>query len=313
MGLENLVNAFSKIIVIIVTFNPDLELLRKNIISLSDKNVRVLISDNNSLAKQKLNEMCTEFSDNDLTVLYSNRNNGLAEAQNKGISYAKENGFDYVCFFDQDTIIPNKYANSMLDEFKIAEKKFPDKKIGMLAPNYYDYRIKEFAHFAKLTRNKYEDVKFNGEHFLEVSFVVSSGSVIKVETINKIGLLQEKFFIDQIDTEYSLRLLKNGYSILVTSKVLLKHTIGSRDKKRFLWLTIKPNNHSALRKYYIFRNGTRTVKDYESLFPGFKYLMFKRFVHDILGVLLYESEKREKISAIIKGVKDGRLKIERWK
>lgn len=300
------------LLVIIVTYNPDLQLLKKNILSLLDDGVTVYISDNDSKNIPDLQNTIDSMDNRNIVLELNKVNLGLANAQNKGILYALKKYFTYICFFDQDTVIPSEYANNMLREYKVAENEVYPSRIGMLAPNYYDYRLKEYAHFAKLTKHSYLDVSIEKQHFLNVSFVVSSGSFIKTEVVKKIGLLKGKYFIDQIDTEYSLRLLKNNYSIWVTSKVLLRHTIGNRDKKNLFGLTIKPNNHSALRKFYIFRNGIRTVKDYGVFFPGFRWLMFKRFIHDFLGVLFFEDNKKKKIKAMYYGLKIGKLSIDNW-
>ena len=293
---------------IIVTYNPEIDtlvIIRK----LLKQDIDLIIVDNGSNPEHEfLNEMCQIKSVSPNLYFIRNKNNvGLGEAQNIGIKKAISVASDFVFFFDQDTLIPDNYINEMKKSFVLCEEKLGDSKLGILAPNYRDKNIGDYAHFAKLTEHSFEDLSFKEEMFLEVSFVISSGSMMRLETLKKNGFFLKGFFIDQIDTEYCLRLLRNGFKIVATSNVLLIHTIGNREKKKFLNLVIKPNHHSDKRKYTIFRNGIIVLKEYKSDFPGFLTLIFKRFVHDILGVVLFEDKKVSKLIMITKGIKDGIL------
>lgn len=302
----------NRVLAIVVTYNPDLSVLKANLKVLVTQKDTVYISDNGSKNIKAIHSLIQdEFLKNNVYVKHFNDNVGIATAQNAGLKYAVKNAFEYICFFDQDTLIPKLFLRNMVNEFLIAKKLHPD--IGMLAPNFYDYRLKEYTHFARLTLRNYVDVTSTPNEYTEVSFVVSSGSLIPVSVIEDAGLLIDEFFIDQVDTEYSLRLLKHDYKIIVTPNVVLKHTIGKRTEHKLLGLTIKPNHHSALRKYFIFRNGRYVVRQYKSSFPGIRVLMFKRFVHDILGVVFFENEKLKKLRAIIKGYRDGAKPKESWK
>lgn len=307
-----MVNASVNLLSILVTYNPIVSDLKDIVNRLVESGASVFISDNGSNNINDIKSGLVNYESNRVIINENSYNIGLASAQNVGIRFAITHKFKYICFFDQDTKVPKKFAEAMIEEYKNAEIKFPEIKIGMIAPNYYDFRTNEFAHFAKLTNHGYIDKKFDNEQFLNVSFVISSGSMVKVETIKHVGLLKDEYFIDQVDTEFSLRLLSCGYSILVTSNVLLKHTIGNRTKNKFLGLTIKPNNHSAKRKYFIFRNGVNAVNQYKKIFPGVKYLMLKRFIHDFLGVILYENNKIIKIKAMLNGFQDGEKNSKQW-
>jgi len=293
---------------IIVSYNPGNEFLDV-ITSLSNQNINIVIIDNGSTdISYNIAEFFTQNKDENISIRRLSKNIGLAKAQNIGIREILEiekGKKEFIFFFDQDTIVPVDYVKKMINAYNTYEQANPSVKIGILAPNYLDKNIGDFAHFAELTSNSYRDKSFKRERFLEVSFVISSGSMMTIEVLRKNGRFMNEFFIDQIDTEYCLRNLSNGYKVIATSDVLLKHTIGNRQKKQFLFLTIKPNYHSALRKYFIFRNGVITMQKYKSEFPGFKVLMLKRFIHDFLGVVLYEDSKWEKIKAMHRGLKEG--------
>lgn len=296
-------------IAVIVTFNPKSDQLIKNISNVIIDNGFVLCVDNGSNNSTFDNPF---FKNNpNLYLIRLANNKGLAYAQNVGIEYAKGHDFDYVTFLDQDSDLPPHFTQKMIKEYDVAAFKYHN--IGMLVPNFFDKNIKEFTHFAKLTKHSYVTKKFKGEHFLMVSFAVASGSLMRVDLFNKVGMFIDKFFIDQIDTEFCLRLLSHDFTIIATSKVVLKHTIGNRKKKKLFFLTIKPNYHSEFRKYTIFRNGVKTVRIYGNKFKGFRILMNRRFVHDFIGVVFFEKHKAVKIKAMLEGILDGRKPIEQFK
>ncbi|MGX6970522.1 glycosyltransferase family 2 protein [Vagococcus bubulae] len=292
--------------VVIVTYNPDQSTLN-SIKKMLEMDVYLIVVDNGTKNTNKvILQIERMLVGTESKYVKFDTNKGLGTAQNKGIEISKRLGKEYIFFFDQDTIIPDGYIGSMINLFTQYEELYPENKLGILAPNYFDRNTKEYAHYALLTDRGYEDKKFKNELYLEVSFAISSGSLIKIEVINIVGLFREDFFIDQIDTEYCLRMRENGYKVVATSGVLLNHTIGNREKKFFLGLTIKPNHHSEVRKYYIFRNGMYTVRTYGKNYPGLKVLMYKRFIHDILGVCLYETNKKRKLSSMYRGIRDSK-------
>lgn len=291
---------------VMVTYNPDFDTY-KVIKELVAQSIYLIVIDNGSKESSIVISL-EELKDNvdNLKIIRNDKNIGLAAAQNKGILYADNMDFDYLFFFDQDTLIPKNFVVSM----EAAYEKYQTEnnyKLGILAPNYKDKNIKDFAHYARLTEKGYEDIILNNSEYKKVSFVISSGSMMSMDLIKKIGLLRDDFFIDQIDTEYSLRVLSCGYDIVATSNALLEHTIGNREKKHFLFLTIKPNHHNSLRKYYIFRNGQYLKKIYGKDYPGFIVLMNHRFIHDLIGVVFFENEKLSKLKSIFKGYKDGNI------
>ncbi|RLK63644.1 glycosyltransferase [Atopobacter sp. AH10] len=305
----------SKTVVVLVTYQPK-EKTVQLLESFIHEGQAFLLVDNGSKASAitaKLQELCQEGK-RKLDLLASDwisleENKGLAAAQNVGIRKAKELGAEGIFFFDQDSAIPDHFFKDMVLEYNRLLKNYP---IGILAPNLYDSNLHQYGRYARLTPHGYEtlhDIK----QAESVSFVVSSASFMPIEVFEGDDLFREEFFIDQVDTEWSLRLLSRSYAIVVTNRVTFSHTIGDRTEHHFLGLTIRPNHHGALRKFYIFRNGRKTIEIYGKTFPGFKRLMTFRLIHDVLGVILYEKDKEKKISAMWKGWKMGKQALEEWK
>lgn len=300
--------------VVIVSYNPEAAILQtvKDLL----KQGHVIVVDNGSAHDQggtiaQLQALADQ-PQSGLTLQFLSENKGLAYAQNRGIELARRMGAEFVCFFDQDTQVPQDYLPNMLSAMIEAERSH---QVGILAPNYFDFNTGDYARYAILTQRGYTHVDSANitEPFISVSFVISSGSMMRVSLFDELGAFIEPYFIDCVDTEYCLRVLAAGYQIIVNMGCVLRHTIGQRTKHRLLGLvTVKPNHHSARRKYSIFRNGWKTVMLYRKFYPGFTVLMTARLIHDTLGVLFYEKQKGQKLRAMLRGLRDSHKPMETW-
>jgi rhamnosyltransferase len=134
---------------------------------------------------------------------------------------------------------------------------------------------------------------------------ITSGTLIDYEIYRQIGPFRDDYFIDFIDNEYCLRVYRRGFRIAVNCDVTIDHAIGQRENRRFLSLSIKPNHHHPVRRYYIARNGVRTALEYFKPYPSYAVLILARFVHEILSILLYESKIAKKLIFFSIGVRDG--------
>lgn len=234
-----------------------------------------------------------------VTFIKLNRNCGLAYAQNIAIKEALQEGIEYIFLLDQDSELPDNYFNIMIDFYR---EKRGAARIGLIAPNFFDPGIKMQTRFADLTPLSYHHVECEGPEPREVSFAVASGCMIPASVLRETGPMRSDFFIDHVDSEYSLRLRKFGYKIVVNCAITMHHTIGERTIHKLAGLTIKPNHHGPLRKFYIFRNGTRLLWMYGWRYPGLLILLSQRMIHDLLGILFFERGKTKKLLFVLRGI-----------
>jgi rhamnosyltransferase len=232
---------------LIVTFNPDLAMLKKQIQSLVEFSM-VVIVDNSSTNISRIEKICDPFS-NSLHLIKLTENVGLAAAQNKGIAFAEEIKCTHVIFFDQDSYL-DKISFFALVE---AEKKLLalGENVGAVGPVCYDpndlreYPItKYFGPFIKrvfLPENTFE----------KASFLIASGSLVRIDVLRCVGGMLDDLFIDYIDVEWSYRAQSKGFVLFATSSSRMSHLIGDT-RINFFGRTI--SQHSALRRYYLTRN-----------------------------------------------------------
>lgn len=285
---------------IIVTYNPDFNKILGLVNSLNASGVNsVIIVDNNSNNFESIKVGLRDF--NFLDFICLNENFGIAFAQNLGIKHAVSLNKKYVIFFDQDSSIENNFINYLYTDFL----NINDSQVSAIGPRFIDE--KQNFYFPALRFNKYGlidkiDVS-NIEEPFEVSFLISSGTLVSINALQEIGLMKEEFFIDFVDTEWCFRALSKGYKLYMSKNAVMKHSIGD-DTIKFLNFNIPV--HSGFRRYYRIRNLFFMWKmPYIPKILVLK-LMITNFIIQIL-LLLFNNKKLDYVKFYFKAIKDGIL------
>lgn len=285
----------NKILAIIVTYNPSIEKLKVLVSELISQNTDVIIVDNQSENSVELERLMPTY------ISLLDQNYGIAYAQNIGIKQAFNQGYEFVIFFDQDSTIGTNFIFYLYSDF-IKVKNY-DLSISSIGPRLVD--CKKGFYFPALKLNKYglmdkiniKNIKKN----IEVSFLISSGTLIEIESLKEIGLMKEEYFIDFVDTEWCFRALDKGYKIYISANTIMKHSIGDDTLQL---LNFKIPVHSGSRRYYRIRNLFFMWKTpYIPKILTFK-LMMSNFFHQFL-LFLIKSNKRDYIKYYVKAIKDG--------
>lgn len=285
------------IVAVIVTYNPNIDCLRVLLDNLNNSCVSIIIVDNYSTNEAFKN---TAFKSN-VELLSLSKNQGIAFAQNVGIEKAIKIDADYILFFDQDSNVSNHFVDDLMSDYRKIYATHD--KIAAIGPRFIDEN-KGF-YFPALRFNKHGLIdKISVENIstpIEVSFLISSGTLISVEALKDIGLMKEEFFIDFVDTEWCFRAISMGYKIYMSEQAVMKHSIGDDTLKIY---NFNIPVHSGFRRYYRVRN----------LFFMWKMpyipkilvakLMVTNFLIQVLLFLL-KDKKWDYIKFYVKAIKDG--------
>jgi rhamnosyltransferase len=285
---------------VIVTYFPDKSSL-EHIKRILDLCSAVIIVDNTPQGKKILFPAAPH-----LTVCMFGENLGLAKALNRGIEIAGGNGIENIFLFDQDSYVPEHFFDNMI-RFK-SQLEARTANCALYAPDFWDRNSRSSAKFPILSRFTLKHATCKEAASLEndgAIIAITSGTLITYSMYKRIGPLKESYFIDFIDNEYCLRANMLGFKVAINCNVVLNHSIGTRSKHTFGGLTIKPNHHAPVRRYYIFRNGIRTALDYFKNYPSYSLLLVARLVHEMLSILMYENDKQRKFRAIFYGIYHG--------
>ncbi|HHT0496716.1 TPA: glycosyltransferase family 2 protein [Raoultella planticola] len=288
--------SIDKIFAIIVTYNPEIENVKKLATSLKTQNVVPVIVDNGTLK-----EADRLFLEELLNVISLKENEGIAKAQNVGIQYAKDQGADFVLFFDQDSEISSDFVSSLINDFNLV--KASDPTIGMIGPTFIDSRYKFY--YKQILLNRFGiRKKVSPEEYdspFKATLIISSGSLVPVIVLDSVGYMDERFFIDYVDTEWCLRALAKGYSIYVSTSAIMEHAIGD---KMISFLGLHIPVHSPIRRYYRIRNAI--------LFSKYKHVPRMLVLRDNMMNIIHqtmlvfnEKNKLKNIKIAFKAIGDG--------
>lgn len=277
---------------VIITYNVENK-FRNRINKLKGKVHEIIVVDNGS--KIETINMLKEL-EKDITIIYLEKNKGIAYALNKGINYSIEKGYDWILTLDHDSIVTDDMIENMLKCYGNFDKELRE-KVAMLVPTHVEE--KEYEN---------RDIISNEEKFskpyIEVLTEITSGALTKADIYKNIGLYDEKLFIDLVDHDYCLSLNRKGFKVIQVSSAVLIHNLGESVKKNVLGLKMTPTNHSPLRRYYMSRNRHYIWEKYKDDFPKWILTDKRRFITENLKIILFEDKKIEKFKYIKKGIKD---------
>lgn len=232
------------IVAVVVAFHPERASLVALLKTLAAETAGVVVVDNGS--ESDFGDWLLENGLGTVELMRPTENMGLAAAQNIGVRRAFEGPCEAVVFFDQDSVIEAGMIAGLA-------KAFSDPRVSITAPvttdwrNGRDYPIVNVLPSGR--RKKYFPSTLRGP--VDVSVAISSGTLVRRQVFDDVGLFDEGLFIDYVDTEWCLRCSARGYRIRVDPGVKIQHSIGD-DIVRVLGTSMPI--HSPLRRYYRVRN-----------------------------------------------------------
>lgn len=236
-----------------------------------------------------------------LTVIENQNIGGLAGAYNAAISRinAEHPDATHVLFLDDDTDTGELSAFLASDVTRRAASRAD---VAAVAPAYVDRETGLRGAHIRLNALSYEIVPRDTKRPTKVSFLINSMSLWQLGAIHKIGAYSTQLSVDHVDTDYCLRAALNGFQIVLNPTVTFVHSIGKRQKYRILGKTLQSGGHSPQRRELIARNTTILGRHYLFRFPSFTILCIARIIYEMLGIMMVESNRINKLFAIIKGV-----------
>lgn len=273
-----------QILAIVVLYNPDIELLDKNLSAFQQHVDKIILWNNSSdaIATLQINQLAEASSK--IIVMHQKENMGISVALNHGWSFAKEHGYNTLLTMDQDSVFHNfsAFKNKVIDIWKK----------GLLC-------ICGPICTPKTACKTYDD-------FIEKKHIITSGMLVPIELLNKVGGYCEDFFVDGIDIELCVKARKYNYKSLIYRGAYLTQIYGIPQSKRILGKTIHSAGYPPNRLREIFRNHIIIYKKYRYPFDILIHILYLYVLgFAIKGVLLIENNKKEKLKAICQGIKDG--------
>ncbi len=224
-------------------------------------------------------------------------NQGIGAALNVGVKRA-ESSFrpDYFITLDQDSLLVDDYVSRALETLTRARAAGLD--VGFICA----------ASYSGNTSPLWKEV----QGFSQAFDPMQSGFFIPRETIAVVGPFSADFFIDGVDSDFTMRCRAAGLATIIGPGCTIKHDLGERGqayllgrKVRVLGRDIGFNYHSPSRIYYICRNGTILSKRYLRSSPKW---VARRLIEESKAHLLrflFSPHKVKLLTAAIAGLRDG--------
>ena len=280
--------------IMITYYNPDNGAV-KQLESIFNKVDKICIVDNSSPSVSEKNKQMIASFDN-IEYIPLNENRGIGAAQNIGAAYLFEI-VDHLIFLDQDSLPASDMVDQLTSSLNVLQN--GGIKVGGIGPQAINKWTKE-PYKAKIRKGSYV---LSGEKILEVSEIISSGTIVSKQIWQEVGGIDEALFIDGVDHEWCWRATaKGGYRFFINENAHLEHSLGEGDKKILGIFSLKVP--SPIRCYYQYRNYfILSRRSYVPLY--WKFMNGIKYSFKMICYPLFLSEKRAYIKYIVKGIKEG--------
>ena len=286
-----------------VTYNPDITALLK-LVSQLNKETDFVVIDNGSSSFDELATSITVYR-RCIEMIRLTENEGLAKALNRGISWARSRGYDYVFLFDQDSSLCDLFIERMIEAYVDASR-YSKKGIAAVGPriiNPQTRRQTPFKLFSKLFWRSDRYFAGQEQHFI-ADFLITSGSLLPLSYIDEIGDMKESYFIDNVDLEWSFRAKSLGFDLIGTDAAVLYHAIGERSSNPFVKAGLIAQ-HNPARTYYSSRNRVHLYGTSYSPW-GWKLRDMVRFALKASWLLVTSPQRRQYYENIRSGIRDAK-------
>jgi len=295
-----------KVIGVIVTYQPEVAFLKNLVVCLSQQVRHIVIVDNNSAEKIEVSGFDVRAGVG-ITLLNLQSNNGIAFAQNIGISKARELGGEAVLLFDQDSFP----APDMVSQLSVKLLSSGVNKVGAVGPAVIDKKnhrskgfITGYSSFPR-SRRSLPKSSSNESDDVEVPYLISSGTLIPIAVLEQVGIMKEDYFIDRVDTEWCFRAQGLGYKLLGVPSAKLFHSLGEENPAGVaLFRHIHIPWHKPFRHYYVFRNTILMLKKTKMPLVWKLHSIWRLIQVGLLNLLFYK-QRRMRLKFIWFGIIHG--------
>ncbi|MEZ8952715.1 glycosyltransferase family 2 protein [Vibrio cyclitrophicus] len=280
--------------VVIVCYHPNVSFLLKNINQLKKNSIcQVFISDNSSVSLSDSEVL--KFGDN-VSYHWNMGNVGIAAAQNNAIQGLKKFNLDFIAFFDQDTLIPESYPDSILAH--------TERNVNyILSPLHYnseDMKLYNNYYMSEQRLDKIE-IDFNKEIIFS-NYTISSGTVVSVNILDTIGTFDEALFIDLVDTEWCYRAYKKGIKVGIVTNSKIIHSIGNGSVSIG---RVRVTIHSPIRRFYILRNSIYLFKNKKLPKSVALRLILISIVQNFILIIKVKGHRIQYVNQTLRAIKNG--------
>ncbi|MCS6997627.1 MAG: glycosyltransferase family 2 protein, partial [Casimicrobiaceae bacterium] len=174
-----------------------------------------------------------------------------------------------------------------------------------VGPRWQDRHTGQSAPFVRIGRRGLQTVPCADgvQGTIECDTLIASGCLIPLHSVDAIGPMDERLFIDQIDTEWGLRAQARGYRLYGVCDAILFHAIGEASVPAWFAKTSRVSVHAPVRDYYLFRNAI-TIFFRRKAPWRWRIVQGTRLAGLFIVLTIQVPPRRERLRMILRGIFD---------
>lgn len=284
---------------VLVTYHPDEEAIT-NLHNMVRECGRMIVVDNGSgAATQRVLAAVPGVE-----LLAQAENLGLSMALNLGLNRALEMGCAWAVPFDQDSRPAPGFAEALW------QAHLAQPEAAVIAPRIREKGGVDEDHYRWLRPYPFLPLLFQLARCPQgglpaVTIAVTSGALTELAEWRRLGGFAEDFFIDYIDIDYCLRVIRHGRKVAVAHDAVLHHRLGARQRRVLFGRDFRPMHHAPFRHYYMARNRVTVWRRHALAVPHWAVFDFCFAVYNFSRVLLFEEQRWAKAKAVVRGIWHG--------
>lgn len=265
---------------------------------------RVVIVDNASgKATRRRLETLAAAHPGRIELVLNPANRGLGAAQNQGIARALERGARWVLLLDDDSTVDPAMVSALLETWAGCPGR---QRVGIVTPRIVDRLSGREYRCCVPWSVGFRRIEIGDRACVDGLFqAFASGSLVRREVFEEIGLMREDFFIESIDWDFCLRAQTRGWRIVAAGAARLTHQLGRQTTHRLLGLRVATTHHSAGRRYLAMRNRAILIREYGLRVRGMLAFALVTSWKEWLMIALFEDDRLAKLWAVARGVVAG--------
>jgi rhamnosyltransferase len=244
-----------RVVSVTVAFNPDRARLAEQLRALQGQVDEILVLDNASeqRVEEALDGLLEEHHGTPLKFITLDRNEGVARGFNIGARHASGSGARFVLLLDDDSVPAPDMVARLLEGYRQGVALAGASAVAAVGPRVNDPRDPREYPFIRLGWFHNRRLRCGGTRgVVSCDFLISSGSLVALDAVQRVGEFDEALFIDSVDLEWCCRARSRDFALYGVCAASLDHRLG--DRRRVFLGFIQLVVHSPVRIYYMTRN-----------------------------------------------------------
>ncbi len=223
-------------------------------------------------------------------LIRNDKNLGFSGGNNTGIKKALENGSNWVLLLNNDTLVDSGFIRSLKAKLSQSEG-----IVGLpLSEGDHTAYCGKVSWLKPTLKHIYNPIYAENLTRSSQHYAIGGGAAIHRDVFDKIGLMDEKYFLYFEDADLSVRAQKAGISLTFLEEPKAHHQVSSTTKKLGSSLLLRYHYRNSL--YFNFKNGPGHIKFF--VWPWSVWIIIKQ----LLKIMMMY--KQNESLAILKGVFD---------